>query len=54
MRQALVVSAAFVAHFKATNTRNLGRMGTRLTFEGLHDTCVGRRVVLGGTFTRVA
>ena len=28
--------------------------GKRLTFERLHDTCLGRRVVLGGTFKRVA
>jgi outer membrane protein assembly factor BamB len=30
------------------------RNGKRLTFERLHDTCVGRQVVLGGVFKRVA
>src|SRR5262249_18705734 len=39
---------------KATGKYRWTRTRTRLTFAGLYDTCAGRRVVLGGTFTRVA
>lgn len=38
---------------KTTGKYRWTRDGTRLTFTRLHDTCTGRRVVLGGTFRKV-
>jgi hypothetical protein len=38
---------------KVTGKYRWTRTGKRLTFLRLHDTCTGRRVVLGGTFRKV-
>ena len=39
---------------KVTGKYRWTRNGKKLTFLRLHDTCTGRRVVLGGTFRKVA
>jgi hypothetical protein len=39
---------------KVTGKYRWTRTGKRLTFVRLHDTCVGRRAVLSGTFRKVA
>lgn len=38
---------------KAAGKYRWARNGQQLTFVRLHDTCTGRRVVLGGTFRKV-